>query len=191
MSVAKYISINDIFLDIASGMDDNVFFYWGDLKTEKLQQLNKHPRLPLIFMIIPDSVPVNDSGDTNRISTNVNVSFIIIDRYRKIDNASQYSRKQERLQKDVNEQVGQIMFNFIDAIENSGFISGKPSFSYSENLPLGMMLRNNENGKMEHLFNGYYCGFMLDVTCSIKRFNASCNNPIFKNSENWVTKLAY
>lgn len=190
MTIAKYISLNDIFLDIVSGMDDTVYFYWGDLKSEKLQQMNRLPRLPMIFMILPDGVPVNDDSDTIRISTGVNVSFIIIDRYKKIDNSSSYTRKQERLQKDINESVGQLMYNFISAIQKSKFIKGQPSFSYTEQLPVGLMLRNNEDGKTEHLFNDNYCGFLLTVECDIARFNA-CATNIFKNTESWNTKLAY
>lgn len=190
MGADKYISVNDVFLDIVAGLDDTVYFEWGDLKSGKIEQLNKYPKLPMIFMLIPDSISKTDKADTLAIFRGITINFLIVDKYKRIDNSSDYKKKQERLQKDVNEALGQIMFNFTYAIEKSNHIRKVSSVNFTEELPVGLQLRDNETGKREPLFHDRFTGFLLSVTCDIRKY-FQCSTDIYKKTAEWDNTKAY
>lgn len=197
-----YYPIKNVFLDIVAGMSNSVYFCCNDLRSGKIQ-FNRDPdKLPLIFMIRPDSLATDDVTASNVYYKNATVNFIIFDKYKRVDNNSDYATesKENRIEKDVVQAVGQLAEDFKQSIIKSRHIFSKPLFSQSEQIPLGVSIRDNATGKTQRIFNGNYAGILLSVTCSTKKKYLACqeqpeqpddanywyNADTWINSEYWI-----
>ena len=60
------------------------------------------------------------------------------------------------------------MFNFVAAIRNSGVFTNA-SFSFSEQIPVGISFRDNESGKTSRIFTKDVAGQFLTVNCGFDK----------------------
>lgn len=141
------------------------FFRYGDLKNGNAEML-RYNEAPFIFMIIPDALNITRNKD-KFLYKDATFQFIIADRY-DTKGISEYSSRTEMIERNVTDIMGQVALDFNDRVERNPLIN-KSNFNSNiiEQIPLGVTLRSNENGKSEKVFDGNYTGVILSVTTDI------------------------
>lgn len=187
-----YVAPEEVFLDIVAGMESTAYFACSDLNSGKIQMKKANQKFPVIFMIRPSGYSKTGTRDMTTAYQDINIDFILFDRYKRIDNESEYAEDSfdTRILHDVVKSVGTVFEEFQLKTERSVHIIGEPKFSNINNqIPLSILLRDNETKKTSTLFDGHYAGIFCSLTCNIKQYFTGCDgglNPdIWLDSEFW------
>lgn len=158
------------------------FFRWGDLKNGKIELNSNFNEFPLFFMISPNTIHIGNETQPFTYN-NTDYNFIICDTYNRIAKNSEYDSFTERIANDICKHTGNLMFNFIDEIRNNPVFTN-PSFSFNEQIPVGVSLRDNESGKTSKIFSQDVAGQMLTVNTGFDK-EYKCNTNFWDDELFW------
>jgi hypothetical protein len=159
-----------------------IYFREGDL-TDSFKQTHEWcNESALIYSINPDVITVS-SDTAHTVYNAVDYNFLIVQQYKHNDPNSKYETVNLRLKEQIEVNLGQIMFNYIDKLKDNELIKSL-NWGFSPQMPLGLELQNNETRKQGKILNGDWAGFYVTVNCAFaKTYN--CNFVIGNRVSSW------
>lgn len=149
------------------------FFDWGNLREGKLEVMKRH-EYPLIFMLLPNPFTINLDKKSHYYIENHTFKFIVINRYNE-DLLSSEKTKTEYIYNYYVKQLAELSDIYASAIREHNLIDSE-SFSYkrSDEIPFGVTIGSNENGKSESVFEAKTAGCYIECNLSIKKQYLNC-----------------